>query len=227
MFGFDLDPLRFIGVVLGFVIGTTIHEFMHAYSALVLGDTTAQRQGRITLNPAAHFDPLGFFMMILLALGIGFLAWGRPVPVNPYALRFGRRGMAIVAFAGPLSNLALVLALTPVYIFGSDVLPFELWSVIGSMIYVNILLFSFNLIPIPPLDGFNILVGILPNYWSLILEPIRQYSIPILLGLVFLVPYFGANILRIPLNPLGEAVRPVFLGIVNLLSLESIFTTFF
>src|SRR5881394_2545734 len=94
---------RFVGFMLGFVIGTTFHEFMHAYSALLLGDTTAQQQGRVTLNPAAHFDPLGFFMGVLLALGVPALAWGRPVPVNPYALRYGRRGMAIVAIAGPLT----------------------------------------------------------------------------------------------------------------------------
>ena len=102
--------LRFIGLMLGFVIGTTFHEFMHAYSALRLGDDTAQRMGRITLNPAAHFDPLGFFMMVLLAMGIGFLAWGRPVMVNPYALRFGRRGMSIVAAAGPITNLVFAAA---------------------------------------------------------------------------------------------------------------------
>jgi Zn-dependent protease len=207
--GFDFDPIRFIGFMLGFVIGTTIHEFMHAYSALILGDTTAQRQGRITLNPVAHFDPVGFFMMVLLALGIGFIAWGRPVPVNPYALRFGRRGMAIVAFAGPLSNIALAAALTPLYRFGGDLLPLEVQQVLYYMIVVNLLLFSFNLIPIPPLDGFNILVGILPNYWSVVLEPIRQYALPILLGLVFFVPFLGSRILRVELDPISQALSPV------------------
>jgi len=102
---FEFDAPRFFGFLLGFVIGTTFHEFMHAYSALRLGDTTAQREGRVTLNPASHFDPLGFGLGVLLALGIGFIAWGRPVPVNPYALRFGRRGISIVAVAGPISNL--------------------------------------------------------------------------------------------------------------------------
>ena len=99
------DPdfvLRFVGILLGFIVGTTFHEFSHAYTAVMLGDDLPRRQGRITLNPVAHFDPLGFFMMVLLALGIGFLAWGRPVQVNPYNLRFGRRGMALVAMAGPV-----------------------------------------------------------------------------------------------------------------------------
>ncbi|HUP27545.1 MAG TPA: site-2 protease family protein [Chloroflexia bacterium] len=206
--GLNFDPTTFVGLLLGFVIGTTIHEFMHAYSAFVLGDDTAQRQGRITLNPAAHFDPLGFFMGVLLALGVGFLAWGRPVPVNPGALRFGRRGMAIVAVAGPLSNLLLAGVLTPLWRFTGGVLPAEIRDTILSMIFINLLLFSFNLIPIPPLDGFNILVGILPNYWSMVLSPIYRYSLPILLGLVFFVPLMGRN-LGLDLNPLGAAISPV------------------
>src|SRR5207244_10632818 len=162
--GIDFEPTRFFGFMLGFVIGTTFHEFMHAYSALRLGDTTAQRQGRVTLNPAAHFDPLGFGMGVLLALGFPGLAWGRPVPVNPYALRFGRRGMSIVAVAGPISNLALATVLILIYNYATF-LPSEAHDALSFMIYINLLLFSFNLIPIPPLDGFNILVGILPNYW--------------------------------------------------------------
>lgn len=207
-FGINFDATTFIGFMLGFVIGTTFHEFMHAYTAYRLGDDTAQREGRITLNPAAHFDPLGFFMGVLLALGIGFLAWGRPVPVNPYALRYGKRGMAIVAVAGPLSNLAFALALTPLYRFSLGRLPDEVGMALFYMISINLILFAFNLIPIPPLDGFNILVGILPNNWNTILEPIRRYSLPILLGLVFFVPFIGRN-LGIPLNPVGEALGPV------------------
>src|SRR5947208_8739858 len=157
----DFVP-RFIGFLLGFIIGTTFHEFMHAYSALRLGDTTAQRQGRVTLNPAAHFDPLGFGMGVLLALGLPGLAWGRPVPVNPYALRFGRRGMSIVAVAGPISNLVFAAALTPLYRFGGTALSADVHDVLLNMIFINLALFSFNLIPIQPLDGFNILRGILP-----------------------------------------------------------------
>jgi Zn-dependent protease len=208
MFGFNFDPQYFLGFMLGFVIGTTFHEFMHAYSALRLGDDTAKRMGRVTLNPAAHFDPLGFFMGVLLALGVGFIAWGRPVPVNPYALRFGRRGMAIVAVAGPLSNLALALALMPLVRFGGGIIPAEAREVISYMILINIFLFAFNFIPIPPLDGFNILVGILPDYWSIVLEPIRRYSLPILLGAVFLVPYIG-RLIGVPLDLVGSAIIPV------------------
>src|SRR4051794_16478773 len=100
------NPVTFVGFMLGFVIGTTFHEFMHAYTALRLGDDTAQRMGRVSLNPVVHFDPVGFFMGVLLALGVPAIAWGRPVMVNPYGLRGGRRGMALVAIAGPMANLA-------------------------------------------------------------------------------------------------------------------------
>src|SRR5437764_14830519 len=208
MFTGNFDTARFVGFLLGFVIGTTFHEFMHAYSALRLGDTTAQREGRITLNPAAHFDPFGFFMGILLALGVAAIAWGKPVPVNPYALRFGRRGMSIVAVAGPITNLVFAIALTPLYKFGEGALSPDARTVLAYMIYINLALFAFNLIPIPPLDGFNILSGLLPNPWIAILQPIYRYSIPILLGFVFFVPIIGQQ-LNFQLNPLGQAIGPV------------------
>jgi Zn-dependent protease len=205
----NFDPETFLGFMLAFVIGTTFHEFMHAYSAHRLGDDTAKNQGRVTLNPFAHFDPLGFFMGVLLALGIGFIAWGRPVPVNPSNLRWGRRGMSIVAIAGPLANLAFAAILLPVYKFGGGVLPDQVINVVYYMIQLNFLLFCFNLIPIPPLDGFNILVGILPNYWTIVLEPIRRYSLPILIGLVFVVPLLGRQI-GISINPVTEVLLPVY-----------------
>lgn len=211
MFGnFTFDPERFLGFALAFILGTTLHEFMHAYSAHLLGDDTAKQQGRVSLNPVVHFDPFGFIMGLLLALGVGFLAWGRPVPVNPSNLKWGRRGMAIVAVAGPLSNLAFALVLLPIFKFGEGILPSQATNVILYMIALNFLLFCFNLIPIPPLDGFNILVGILPNYWTIVLEPIRRYSLPILLGLVFLVPYAASSVLRIDLSPVQQAITPVY-----------------
>ena len=213
-FGFgNINPERFLGLALAFVIGTTFHEFMHAYSAHLLGDDTAKEQGRVTLNPFAHFDPLGFFLGILLALGIFGIAWGRPVPVNPSNMRWGRRGMAVVAVAGPLANLAFAAILMLVYRFGGGMLSETAINVVGWMIYMNILLFSFNLIPIPPLDGFNILVGILPNYWVIVLEPVRRYSLPILLGLVLVVPLLGRQ-LGISLSPIAAIITPV----VDLLS---------
>lgn len=219
MFGIEFEPVRFFGFMLGFVIGTTFHEFMHAYSAYLLGDDTAARQGRVTLNPAAHFDPLGFILGILLALGLPLIAWGRPVPVNPYALKGGRRGMAIVAVAGPISNLVFAAVLTPLFFGTLNVLPRDVSLVILGMININVWLFCFNLIPIPPLDGFNIMVGILPNYWNVVLEPIRRYSLPILMGTVFLLPY-ATRVLGFPVNPVSEIMFPVRDLIVQALSLQ-------
>lgn len=191
--------LRFVGILLGFVVGTTFHEFSHAYTAVMLGDDLPRRQGRITLNPVAHFDPLGFFLMILLALGIGFLAWGRPVQVNPYNLRFGRRGMALVAVAGPLSNIVTAFVLALPLRFHVD-MPANVATLLGYMVFVNVLLAAFNLIPIPPLDGYAVLNGLVSNYWNILLEPIRRYSIPLLLALIFLpsfirIPGFDFNLL--------------------------------
>jgi Zn-dependent protease len=234
MFGvLNLNINHLLGFLFGFILGTALHEFMHAYSALLLGDTTAQREGRVTLNPAAHFDPVGFILGVMLAFGLGFLAWGKPVPVNPYALRFGRRGMAIVAVAGPLSNLAIACVLAVIFHLSGgslfpavqstigDATPFNVHGFIFSMMSINLFLFCFNLIPIPPLDGFNILVGVLPNYWNIILEPIRRYSIPILLGMVFLLPYLGQSLARaiegFDLNPVAEAVLPVYFLLQRLL----------
>jgi Zn-dependent protease len=207
---FTFDAERFLGFALAFIIGTTIHEFMHAYSAHLLGDDTAKQQGRVTLNPIAHFDPFGFAMGMLLALGIGLIAWGRPVPVNPSNLKWGRRGMAIVAIAGPLSNLAFAAVLLVLYKIGVVFLPTAATNVILYMISLNLLLFCFNLVPIPPLDGFNILVGILPNYWTIVLEPIRRYSLPILMGLVFLLPYAASRLFGFELNPVSNAITPVY-----------------
>lgn len=210
MFNINFNAEHFLGFALAFIIGTTLHEFMHAYSAHLLGDDTAKQQGRVTLSPFAHFDPFGFTMGMLLALGVGFIAWGRPVPVNPGNLKWGRRGMAIVAVAGPLSNLALAAVLLPFFKFTQGIVPGEVTEVLRNMILLNFLLFCFNLIPIPPLDGFNIAVGILPNYWTIVLEPIRRYSLPILLGLVFIVPYAARSVLRVSLDPVSQAIYPVY-----------------
>lgn len=208
--------LRFVGILLGFIVGTTFHEFSHAYTAVMLGDDLPRRQGRITLNPVAHFDPLGFFMMVLLALGIGFLAWGRPVQVNPYNLRFGRRGMALVAVAGPIANLVTATVLALPLRLGLD-LPTNVATLLSFMVYVNVLLAAFNLIPIPPLDGYAVLNGLVSNYWNILLEPIRRYSIPLLLALVFLpsfiqIPGFRFDLLsRMVSGPL-QFLQALVLG---------------
>jgi Zn-dependent protease len=193
--GWEFDPELFLATVIAFILAITIHEFMHAWSAFQLGDNTAASLGRITLNPAAHFDPLGFIFMIFLALGIGFIAWGRPVPVNPNRLRYGKLGYALTALAGPVSNLVLA---------GTMVLPMRLSDVelsgfagllASQIIFLNLLLAAFNLVPIPPLDGSKILAGILPNFWFPYMARLDQYGFGILLVIILLGGLTGGSLL--------------------------------
>lgn len=197
--GFDVNPEYVAATIIAFVIGITVHEFMHAWSAFKLGDPTAARLGRITLNPVSHFDPLGFIFMLMLALGFAPIAWGKPVPVNPALLRGGRHGMAITAVAGPASNLVIAMAVViPLRFAGVEVDGF-LHLLVRQIILINLLLAAFNMIPIPPLDGSKILAGILPNYWYQYMAPLQQYGVVILLVLVVI----GGGVLR-------EMYLPVF-----------------
>ena len=154
------EPLFFFAWVVAIVAALTIHEFAHAFSAYLLGDHTAKEDGRITLNPLTHIDPLGF--MILLVAGFG---WAKPVSVNPYNLRQPRSGIAIVSLAGPLANLVCVLIFAILFKFLSPILgPDNLLSnFLFMMTLINISLFAFNLIPIPPLDGSKVLFSLLPD----------------------------------------------------------------
>jgi Zn-dependent protease len=202
MLGFgEFDPQRFVAVIVTFIIAITVHEFMHAWTAWMLGDDTARLLGRVSLNPVVHFDPVGALMFVLIALGLPAIAWGRPVPVNDFRLRpigkFGRQGsMALVAFAGPLSNVVLgaiaasVLRLnssTGMHVGGVDQLLLTFTS-------VNFGLAAFNMIPLPPLDGSRILIALLPPFWRPVLAPLERYGLPILILLLIFGSYFGSDI---------------------------------
>jgi Zn-dependent protease len=211
------EPNVVIAIFLSLVIATTIHEFMHAWTAWRLGDDTAARLGRITLNPAMHFDPVGLLMMGLLALGVGFIGWGKPVPVNPNAfggdLRQRHIGMGLVAFAGPLSNVAQAAVVgIPLRIAnqsGTDL--GQLGFYMSYFVYVNILLAAFNMIPFPPLDGSRILVALLPNFWYPILAPLERYGIVILFLVLFLGETFGSLISGIT-APVQTLLNDLILG---------------
>ena len=181
-----LSFLKLIGVLaFSILVAITFHEFSHALIAHRLGDQTAERGGRVSLNPLAHLDPFGTLMLFLVGFG-----WGKPVPVNPYCLRHGpRSGMALVSLAGPASNLVVaVLFALPINL---GLLPWHsprflplaqmnitwvLADIIGFVIFYNILLAVFNLIPIAPLDGFKVALGVLPRELSLSLARLESYG---------------------------------------------------
>ena len=156
-----MDPILLIVISLVIlVLSIDVHEFAHAWAATRLGDNTAQRLGRLSLNPLVHLDPAGAIMMLLSSLAGFGIGWGKPVPVNPYRLRPDpRTGMGLVAIAGPVSNLILAsLAAAPVRLLP---LPEMLWITLVYLAIINISLAVFNLLPIYPLDGYSVLLGVL------------------------------------------------------------------
>lgn len=157
---FFSDPLVFLVFIAVFMLALSIHEFSHAYAGYLLGDMTAKRMGRLTLNPFAHIDPLGFLALITIGFG-----WGKPVPFNPYNLKYPRWGPVLVASAGPFSNLIFGTLLAIGYRFAAPVLGDSNLLVIflSTGAYLNYILMLFNLIPLPPLDGSKALLAVLAD----------------------------------------------------------------
>jgi Zn-dependent protease len=216
MFG-DLSPgyLITVAVVLMIMllVAFPVHEFAHALAAVQLGDGTPRLMGRLTLDPRAHFDPAGAILLaISMIAGFG-IGWAKPTPYNPLNLRGGRWGEAIIAVAGPISNLILAIAAAIPYRYiratGMDV-PF-LEEVLALFVTINLLLMVFNLIPIPPLDGSKVLYAFLdPRTGWQVRATLEQYGLLILLAAMFL-PIFGGRTLISVLvtEALGPLIRLV------------------
>jgi Zn-dependent protease len=199
MFGTSgIDPATIIARVIVLLIAFTVHELAHAITANYLGDLTPRRQGRLTLNPIRHLDPFGTIMLLISGFG-----WAKPVMVNPGNMRGNpRTSMAIVAAAGPISNLLMagfasipfrLGMLSPTFSSAGNIPSLEF--VLTQFIWINLILAFFNLIPVPPLDGYKILLGILPIEMGYRLRPLEQYGFMILLALIFFLPLLGVNIL--------------------------------
>ena len=212
------NPDEIVAILLAFVVATTIHEFMHAWTAWRLGDDTAARLGRISLNPVLHFDPLGFIGMVLIAIGFFAVGWGKPVPVNPSRFRLRgprnqRIGMGVVAIAGPLSNVAQAAIVGIPYRIaverGTDLGRAETY--IFWFVLVNILLAGFNLIPIPPLDGSRILAAVLPNFWYPLIVQLERYGLAILFILFFVGRFGDTSILASIYSPVVQELSGLFL----------------
>jgi Zn-dependent protease len=178
------SPEQIAALLIALIPAFTFHEFAHAWVALRLGDPTAKNMGRLTLNPIKHIDFLG--IMMVLAVGFG---WAKPVMVNPANLRNGRKDMALVAVAGPLTNLLIAIVLAALWRITGVLDNAFVDRVIVTSIWLNCALLFFNLIPIAPLDGFKAAVGWLPANLSEIWARTAQYGPFLLLGLIF-VGYF-------------------------------------
>lgn len=196
MLGLSISTL--ISRIITLIIAFTVHELAHAWSADQLGDDTPRRAGRLTLNPLSHLDPLGSLLLIVAGFG-----WAKPVPINPYTLeRRTPAGTMLVSAAGPFSNLILAvlgsipfqMGLVDPFIQSSGVLP-SAGSFLQEFIFINLILLFFNLIPIAPLDGDKVLEYFLPPRSRATLYQIRPYGPMILLGLVFIGPMLGFDLL--------------------------------
>jgi Zn-dependent protease len=209
----DLTLVQQLAVlVLPVILAITVHEAAHGYVADRLGDRTARQLGRVTLNPLRHIDPLG---TVLLPLGMyaltGFLfGWAKPVPVNPRNLARPRRDMAIVAAAGPLSNLAMAALWSVAIVLGAWLYPINDWA--GAPLFymgaagvlINVILLVLNMVPLPPLDGGRVLVGLLPARLARVVARVEPYGLFILVALLVT-------------GVLGRLVFPFVIGVIQLL----------
>ena len=208
------DPFAFfvllLAVAVSLLVAVTFHEAAHAYAAAKLGDSTAARLGRITLNPKAHLDPVGSVMVLVAGFG-----WGKPVPIDPHRLRYGRQGVAMVSAAGPMANVALALVFASLFQIGLlEVEGFSrtalrtldpgAWvSLVATYgVLLNLVLAAFNLLPLPPLDGGGILAGIAPREWLPAVAQLQRY------GPIVLVAVVGLSVLT-DLSPLRFLFGPV------------------
>jgi Zn-dependent protease len=182
MLFFDYTLAQIIGIAVALVVGITFHEFSHAFIADQLGDHRPRALGRVTLNPVAHIDPMGAIVFALAGFG-----WGKPVPVNVYALRPGRVGMAMVAAGGPIANVIVAIVGAVVFrvleLAGIGGLALDITFYI---VLYNLLLAVFNLLPIPPLDGYNVLLAFVPPRTAFTIQRYASYGIIVLLLLVLI-----------------------------------------
>ena len=193
----------------GLIIAMTVHEFSHAATAVALGDPTPRMQGRLTLNPTAHIDPVGLLMLFLVRFG-----WAKPVMINPYNFKHPRRDDILVSLAGPVANLVtafitmLVMAL--MVKFGVHITP-GIGMVFSLILIYNINFAIFNMIPVPPLDGSKVLIQLLPYELARKLQELERYSFLILI--VFLM----TPILGMILVPMQQLILGMFESIISVI----------
>ena len=207
-FSWLIDKLYYLP---GVFIGLSFHEFSHGLAAYFMGDKTAKDAGRLTIDPRAHIDILGFVTLLLAGFG-----WAKPVPINPWNFKKRRAGTIVVSLAGPIMNLFLAF-ITLFLVFSFEIFGWNnevLYNIVLGIYYVNISLFLFNLLPIPPLDGSKILASVLPEQLEGKLYAIEKYSYLILIMLLV------TKTLNYILDPLFRGTTTILQTIViNIISL--------
>ncbi len=226
------DPLAFLKVFpivvttfgVALLAAITVHEFSHALTSFMLGDPTAKRLGRLSLNPIRHMDPAGTALLVLVGFG-----WGKPVPVNSAMLRRGRRGMAAVAAAGPLSNVATAFLMAvpiragllawPIPFLVDPAAPLNggvsglLSHMVGLSIFFNLILAVFNLLPFYPLDGSKIALGLLPTDLARRFARLERYGPALLMSVIMLDIVARVGVLRTLIGPVVNYLGRATVGV--------------